>query len=316
MVQGHFFLNRSNLTSCSDGDDNRSSFNPSVIAQQLCSKDIVLDSIVIGTDETDDLFKISTHTGGYAFSPKTKQALFQIFLLETMVDIRTRPDIAKVKFKKWETFVPKSPDMSSLYDFPPCRPHKNQGDEFCLLDAAEKDIRKLEPDSDRSISAKHNSGAGPGRGLARGLPSLLLSEIKAIRENPHENMDVYVSQTNMSFWKVVCCLRILYITLADCKDRSCRVLRMLPTHEERFSCGLKSVRTFHGVHQLRGLSRQFSNLISPRYVISKLSGFFPTNCFQHGRICHPIFSRAWSPTTRIYEVLQHCYDILMSFEVR
>ena len=38
---------------------------------------------------------------------------------------------------------------------------------------------------------------------AGGSSRVLLSEIKAMIDNPHDYMDVYVSQSNMGFWKVV-----------------------------------------------------------------------------------------------------------------
>jgi ubiquitin-protein ligase len=38
---------------------------------------------------------------------------------------------------------------------------------------------------------------------AGGSSRILLSEIKAIIDNPHDYMDIYVSQSNIGFWKVV-----------------------------------------------------------------------------------------------------------------
>lgn len=40
------------------------------------------------------------------------------------------------------------------------------------------------------------------------------------------------------------------------------------------------------------------------------------NITKHGRVCHPIFDREWTPATRIYQVLQQLYGILMSLEAR
>ncbi|CAG8978849.1 hypothetical protein HYALB_00008504 [Hymenoscyphus albidus] len=127
-----------------DGEDTRSVAKHASLARDLYNKNIVLDTIVVGTNKTTELFKISAHTGGYAFAPFTRQMLYQIFLLETMVDIRTRPDSARMKLENWESFRPKLPDMTSLYNFPPCKPHENMNDEFFLLDEAERRIANLD----------------------------------------------------------------------------------------------------------------------------------------------------------------------------
>ena len=79
-----------------DGDDIASSRPPEPVCRDLLTHDVVLDSIVIGTETANELFKMSKATGGYAFAPKTQQEFFQIFLLETLIDIRTRPDITKL----------------------------------------------------------------------------------------------------------------------------------------------------------------------------------------------------------------------------
>lgn len=59
-----------------DGMDNESVINPWEVARKLATDKIVLDSIVIGTEWTSDLFKISKITDGYAFAPDTQQAFF------------------------------------------------------------------------------------------------------------------------------------------------------------------------------------------------------------------------------------------------
>jgi hypothetical protein len=191
-----------------DGEDNQSTIQPSIISSSLYANDIVLDAVVIGSNQTSNLFKIAHNTGGYAFSPKSQQALFQIFLLETVVDVRTRPEITKVPCSNWSTFQPKPADMANPYDFPPCRPHPNLDDYFIALGDAERFMNRLSRRSARSSASVHSSStrlsvASTITTGAGGLSRILLSEIKAMIDNPHDYMDIYVSQTNMSFWKVV-----------------------------------------------------------------------------------------------------------------
>jgi hypothetical protein len=40
------------------------------------------------------------------------------------------------------------------------------------------------------------------------------------------------------------------------------------------------------------------------------------NITKHGRICHPIFDREWTPVNRVYQVIQQLWGILMSLEAR
>jgi hypothetical protein len=181
-----------------DGEDNNSSVVPSNISGELLDANIVLDAVVIGEDQTANLFRICKQTGGYAFAPQTQQALFQIFLLETMIDIRTRPDIIQVQLPlegNWEDFEPKAADMTDPFDFPPCRPHPNIDDYFIALADADRFMGRSSRRSSVSVSTTV-SGAG-------GTSRILLGEIRAAIANPHNFIDIYVSQSNMGFWKVV-----------------------------------------------------------------------------------------------------------------
>jgi hypothetical protein len=126
-----------------DGEDNSSVTYPWDICRDLYSTDIVLDAIVIGTNLTSDLFKLAKHTGGYAFCPKTRSALFQIFLLETFIDLKTRPAIFKPALVDYFSTLPKAADMQTPFDFPPCRPHPNQEDHFSSLSDANQAMAAL-----------------------------------------------------------------------------------------------------------------------------------------------------------------------------
>jgi Ubiquitin-conjugating enzyme/von Willebrand factor type A domain len=204
-----------------DGENNDSRNGAPQACVDLYNNRIVLDAIVIGTISTFDLFKMAKHTGGYAFSPKTRTVLFQIPLLETFIDIKTRPDIVResVTLKRYPSSKPKHPDMEDPLDFPPCRPHRSQNDHFIALRDASRYLSALSMRSSRVGSIVHsssastfsgtswggstiNTGATPTSG-ASGSGRMFLSEIKAMIDNQHEFMDVYVSERNMGFWKVV-----------------------------------------------------------------------------------------------------------------
>lgn len=201
-----------------DGEDNNSIHNAGVVCRDLYNANIVLDSIVIGTNSTDSLFKISKHTGGYAFCPKTRSALFQVFLLETFVDIKMRPDIVRVPLEKFATSTPKSADMKNSFDFPQCRKHLNQSDTFISL---REGARIFQPSSRSSIfSGRTASVRNPSISSwdamtlnsrssdsvssgASGAHRIILNEVRQMAANQHPYMDVYISESNMAFWKVV-----------------------------------------------------------------------------------------------------------------
>ncbi|KAG9237468.1 hypothetical protein BJ875DRAFT_395206 [Amylocarpus encephaloides] len=285
-IQKRYPKTKCRIILLTDGEDNHSDQAPQDVCRLLYNSDIVLDSVVIDScfhSSYSSLFKISGSTGGYAFAPTTQQSLFQIFLLETMVDIRSRPDIVKKDYVDWDTFPVKKPEMLSPFDFPPCRPHANLDDHFIALADAELFMSKMSKTSDGSSSistrfSRASTVAGVG-----GLSRILLGEIKAMIENPHQYMDVYVSQSNMNFWKVV----------------------MQGPPESTYSKGTFLLYIDIGSEFPRKPP-------SARFITPMLH----PNITKHGRICHPIFSREWSPATRVYQVLQQVYGILMALEAR
>lgn len=201
-----------------DGEDNNSIQSAAVICRDLYNANIVLDSIVIGTNSTDSLFKMSKHTGGYAFCPKTRSALFQIFLLETFVDIKMRPDIVRVPFENFATSTPKSADMKDSLDFPQCRKHPNQSDTFIslregarafqtssrssVLSGCTVSVRTPSISSWDAMTLNSRSGDSVSSG-ASGAHRIILHEVRQMAANQHPYMDVYISESNMGFWKVV-----------------------------------------------------------------------------------------------------------------
>jgi hypothetical protein len=126
------------IIALTDGEDNSSTTQPANICEDLYDAEIVLDSIVIGSCSTKDLFKISKHTGGYAFNPTSRLLLYQTFLLEPFLDISARPEIERIAFTDYNTFGPKKPDMQTEFDFPPCRKHPLEEGSFVSLSQASR----------------------------------------------------------------------------------------------------------------------------------------------------------------------------------
>ncbi|TGO44884.1 hypothetical protein BCON_0450g00030 [Botryotinia convoluta] len=143
------------IIALTDGEDKSSVFTAEETREMLYNDDIVLDSIVIGSSSSEDLFKISKYTGGYAFKPTSRMLLFQTFLLEPFLDILARSDIVKIPLDDYDTSLPKEADMTTIHDFPPCRPHQLQDGGFVSLDAA---TRKLAGKSSSLLEISRMSG--------------------------------------------------------------------------------------------------------------------------------------------------------------
>jgi ubiquitin-protein ligase len=288
----HHPTTRLRIIVLTDGEDNNSEELPMDVCEALYYSDIVLDSIVIGTLETDDLFKISKHTGGYAFCPPSRLLLFQTFLLEPFLDISARPDIIRIAppddYEEWQYDDPKVPDMSTVYDFPPCRPHELEHGNFMSLETAAgfctaKRLYSL-LDESRSKVKLHQSTDQPPLGVQRlGLSSgrIFLDELKYMVLNSHPSMDIYVNEADMSFWKIV----------------------MVGPANSHYENG-----TFVLYIQMTATYPQTPPIV--RFVTPILH----PNITKHGRICHQILSNGWKPTFHLYNVMQHIFGLLTNPE--
>ncbi|KAJ2905988.1 uncharacterized protein MKZ38_003471 [Zalerion maritima] len=293
-----------------DGEDNESKVDKLSLANHLHDERIVLDAIVLGTSNTTDLFKFCRATGGYAFSPPTQQVFFQTFLLENVLDIRTRPgDVPRDRPDgDWGSFKPKKNDMKDCFSFPKIKEHANSRDYFVDLAQAHRFLRSLSrsasgagsaaPSSNSSLSSWARvpgslvgsvSSHTTGRSLLSGsiatssgsTSRVLMLEVKAVIEDPHAYMDVYVSQRNMGFWKVV--------------------FQGPPGTPYEGGTFLLYVDIGHDYPRVPPDVRFITSILHPS--ISK-----------HGRICHPIFDVEWNPCFTVRNILDQIYGLLMTLE--
>lgn len=106
----------------------------------------------------------------------------------------------------------------------------------------------------------------------------LLSELRNISANPHPHYDVYVSESNFGFWKVV----------------------MEGPPESSYASG-----TF-----VLYLDMEKDYPVCPpkgRFCTSMLH----PNINRHGRICHSILDRNWTTDTTNLQVLNTIYSLLL-----
>ncbi|TGO86928.1 hypothetical protein BPOR_0266g00110 [Botrytis porri] len=259
------------IIALTDGKDNSSVFTAEETREMLYNDDIVLDSIVIGGSSSDELFKISKYTGGYAFKPTSRMLLFQTFLLEPFLDILARPDIVKIPLDDYDTSLPKEADMTTIDDFPPCRPHQLQDGGFVSLDAA---TRQLAGKSSSLLEiCRMSASAEPAH---RSTGRLFLDEMRLMIANPHASMDIYVSEVDMAFWKIV----------------------MSGPASTAYSEG-----TFALFVHMTDTYPQKSPAV--RFITPVLH----PNVSKHGRICHEIFDDGWKSSFHIHDILKTVFTL-------
>ncbi|TGO45265.1 hypothetical protein BOTNAR_0684g00040 [Botryotinia narcissicola] len=256
------------IIALTDGEDNSSAFTAEETCEMLYNDDIVLDSIVIGGSSSENLFKISKYTGGYAFKPTSRMLLFQTFLLEPFLDILARPDIVKIPLDDYESSLPKEADMTTIHDFPPCRSHQLQDGGFVSLDAA---TRQLAGKSSSLLEISRMSASAEPANRSTGR--LFLDEMRLMIANPHASMNIYVSEVDVAFWKIV----------------------ISGPASTAYSGGTFALF----VHMTDAYPQKAPAV---RFITPVLHP-------NHGRICHEIFDDGWKSSFHIHDILMTVFTL-------
>ncbi|KAF7933601.1 uncharacterized protein EAE98_003310 [Botrytis deweyae] len=278
------------IIALTDGEDNSSVSTAEEIRAMFYEDDIVLDSIVIGGSSSEDLFKISKYTGGYAFKPTSRMLLFQTFLLEPFLDILARPDIVKIPLDDYESSLPKEADMKTIHDFPPCRPHQLQDGGFVSLDAA---TRQLAGKSSSLLETSRMSASAEPANRSTGR--LFLDEMRLMIANPHASMDVYVSEVDMAFWKIVMSGPA---STAYSEGTFSLFVHMTDTYPQKAPAVRFITLVLHpNVSKVTSL---------PQPLICSVSQL---TMKKHGRICHEIFDDGWKSSFHIHDILKTIFTL-------
>ncbi|KAF3934009.1 hypothetical protein ABW19_dt0200005 [Dactylella cylindrospora] len=257
-----------------DGDDNQSKQTNKSTYSYLWENDIVLDAIVFGTYSYDCLFKICKVTGGYAMRPTCTQEVIQIADTETMLDQTRRPPFIKDSYLPlFDTVQPLAPITINAFSVPAARSNPHETDEFMSLANASTAYGKTKNSANDGAQTR-NAGDDARR-------RRMLIEIKDMAENPHPDMDIYVSESNMSFWKIVMQgpsgskyqngTFVLFLDMTDDYPRK--------APEARF-----------------------------------LTPIMHPNINKHGRVCHEILDQDWRAETKARDILCCIYGLLMAPE--
>ena len=259
----------------SDGLDTKSNRRPADLCQALVHNETIVDSFCLGNEDNQDLRAISYLTSGYKFAPKSLEQAMSICEMEPVLAQMER-DHEQIKSER-ETKLPKrepgdslrrftvatwyaTPEIVTKDVFPKRKEHPNLKDQFIELLAVSRRVLSA---ADRSDSNFRNTR--------------LLTEAQNAAAKPHPHYDIYVSERDMSFWKIV----------------------MQGPPESIYSSGT-FVLYLH---------------MEENYPIFAPKGRFITpiyhpNINRHGRICHSIFDRNWTSDTSNAMILSTIYGLL------
>ena len=257
----------------SDGVDNKSDRRVAELCNSLVWKDIVVDSFCLGKEDDRDLRLLCYWTGGYKFHPQTLDQAMAICELEPVLNQLERPPAeipgSSRAFRHGTNFfIPPSeqaakPEIVTQDVCPKRKEHPKLQDSFIEL-ATFSNLRA----GSNAVQVNESSSR----------TVRLQNEMKHVLANPHPHYDVYVCESDMSFWKVV------MQGSPDSVYADGTFLLYLHMEEPYPTLGPKG------------------RFVTPIYH---------PNINRHGRICHSIFDRNWTSDTRCLDVINTVYSLLL-----
>ncbi|KAH8659259.1 hypothetical protein BGZ60DRAFT_544304 [Tricladium varicosporioides] len=266
----------------SDGADTKSTKSAGEVSWGLQRASVVVDSICLGLGMVShvDLQTVSYLTGGYTFDPNSLEEAMAICEMEPVLNQMERPAITLPKeayahpydknlyvwrfvFSRHKA-VSQNPEIVTRDVFPQRKKHPNLADTFVQLASLTTNAT-----NSSSVTAHTDSNLRSSR---------IMSEMRQIVANPHPYYDIYVSESNMSFWKVV----------------------MQGPPDSAYSSG-----TFILYLDMEDDYPSFApkcRFITPIYH---------PNINRHGKVCHSILDRNWTSDTSNSQVISTIYSLLM-----
>lgn len=262
----------------SDGADTKSTSNTSRdLCWQFRNENIAVDSVSLGDEENGELRTLSYLLGCYRFHPTSLANALAICELEPFLSLSERPDLSpptgtptqRYRFTnyfysaRWSARA----TIVTADTFPPRKEHPNIRDGLVELTAATR-------------LSRNTSAAGNARSNLR--TTRLITEMQLGAGSLHPTYDVYVSESDFSFWKVV----------------------ISGPENSPYSAGsfLMYLHADEGYPTFAPKARFVTRILHP-------------NVNSHGRICHSLFDRDWTTDTSMTTVLDTVYGLLYQSEM-
>ena len=190
----------------SDGLDTSSSKQVHDVCQELMHNNIVVDSFCIGDEDNVALRTLSWFTGGYKFIPESLDAAMAISELEPVLNQHDRasgsPRIPTKSLTKWsftQASANAKADVVNRDICPQRKQHPNLQDSFIAVSKVSRVNISATTAARLAVPVESGSSSTNNDRPTRRL----LAEIQSISANPHPHYDVFVSETNIGFWKIV-----------------------------------------------------------------------------------------------------------------
>ncbi|CAK3843880.1 bifunctional E2 E3 enzyme [Lecanosticta acicola] len=262
----------------SDGDDTKSTSNTAHgIAWKLKQDGIAVDSVLLGDDGNEELMALSHLLGCYKFQPTSLPNALAICELEPFLSVTERPTIRSLRnvpsdhisfrcsFKR--ATVTADETIVTADNFPARKQHPNMHDDMVQLSAF-------------AMRTGRPSAAGSSRSNIRTLR--LMNEMKTIvTSGGHSSVDIYISESDMSFWKIV---------MSGPEDS--------PYSEGTFLLYLH-------------MDEDYPTFAPQCRMVTKIKH---PNINPHGRVCHSLFGRDWTSDTSVRTVIDTIFGLLLQAE--
>jgi ubiquitin-protein ligase len=186
----------------------------------LLEHHIVLDAILIGEgSQNKDLLALVKASNGYAFAPETISQALELCELETLLSRHERPAISEQDWNKslggeqaMKTMLLKLGQRARFEHVgfgvaPPRRePSELASRSMNVARAIETHSSKDSPyaegesgDGERESGGKESAG----QGMTSAARQSLVKHLRFLAKNPHPAMDIFPSESNLAFWKVI-----------------------------------------------------------------------------------------------------------------
>ena len=212
------------------------------IKSMLKEHSITLDCIVIGDDYDTELISMSSGTNGYMFNPSSIARGFDVMELETLITSVNRKTMTYYRPINDQTIPPM------------LKPKKLKDDTFSINNLA-------------TTTSKSD---------------VILKELTKIIKNPHPDIDIYVNEADITFWKII------------------------------FS-GPDSTPYANGCWLAYIQFPPSYPLVAPE--IRMVTPIKHCNINNYGRICHSILDRNYISNISISTILECVYGLLLNPDV-
>ncbi|KAM4539735.1 uncharacterized protein PAE49_020507 [Odontesthes bonariensis] len=248
-----------------DGNDFGSSNKPADVAANLIRSNIIVDSVLLGKVENNILHGISIASGGCCFKPETSKDGIKLFEIETVLSLEMRKPKNKTD--------------------PSCITESLLGSFFaaCGYDTFPEAVLPSQINSKVTVTQsalkKKIQEAKDGRFMEK--DRRILEELKSLHCEPHPYINIFPSECDFSFWKIV----------------------MEGPPDTPYEKGVFELYCQFG----------------PDYPVKPPTVRFVTRIYHCninsvGRICHNIFDRNYNAQITVREILEAVFGLLIAPE--